>query len=187
MTHRTARAKVGIGQSLGCKALHQCTHHAVRTRIPTSGNHAHGAILLGSLVQSASQVNNETVDVETVHCVDAQLQALQSIFLYRTGGSGKDGHIHIFQFLNVLYYGVSFYLSGASFATRTAHNARNFHILCSFQGFNGGFTNITVSYHCNSNFAHITVLFVSFLRFSVQMYDNLLEYTTTIFRFFTFF
>ena len=164
MPHGAAGAEVGVGQSLGRKALHQGAHHAVGAWIPTGGNHAHGTALLGSLVQGAAEVHDEAVDVETVHGVDAKLQAFKGMLFNRAGGGGKDGNVHLVQFLDVLYYGIFLNLLGAVFTSGTAHDTGNLHVGSTLQGFNGGFTNITVSYYCYSNFVHTLMFLMSFVK-----------------------
>ena len=126
--HGTARAEVGVCQSLGGKAFHQGAYYAVGTWIPTGSNDADGTTLLGCLVQGAAEVNDEAVNIKTVHCVDAQFKAFQCVLFHRTGGGGKNGYINIFQFLYVFYNGISFNFFWTSFAAGTTYNAGNFHI-----------------------------------------------------------
>ena len=164
MPHGAAGAEVGVGQSLRRKALHQGAHHTVGAWIPTGGYHAHGTALLGSLVQGAAEVHDEAMDVETVHGVDAKLQAFKGMLFNRAGGGGKDGNVHLVQLLNALYYLIVFYLPGAVFTSGTAHDTGNLHVGSTLQCFNGGFTNITVSYYCYSNFVHTLMFLMSFVK-----------------------
>ena len=71
MSHRHTGAEVGVGESFGGEALHQCTYDAVGTWVPTGCDDADGACLLVQLHETLTIATDVGVYVERIDGVDA--------------------------------------------------------------------------------------------------------------------
>ena len=86
------------------------------------------------------------MDVERIDRIDAEGKALLGIFLHLAGRGGKDGYIHVLQFLDVLYYGVIGEFGGLVLGSCTAHNTCTFHVGSGLDGFERILADIAITY-----------------------------------------
>ena len=154
MAHRHARAEVGVGDALGGDGLKEGAHDAVAAWIPTSGDDAHGASGLGTLVERAAELRDLGVDVETVHGVDAQGEDFLGIGFDTAGGRAEEGYINVAQLANVADNGQGCQFGGTILCALTAHDACNFKIGGLLQGLEGIVANVAVAYYGGSNLLH---------------------------------
>ena len=163
VTHRHAGAEVRVAQALRGETLHERAHDTVAARVPTGGNNSHGTRLLADLHESLAIAANVGMNVERVDGIDAQRQDLLGIFLTRTGGRGKDGHIYVLQLANVAHHLIWSELQRLILGTLPAHDTSDFKIFCSFQCLHREASDVAVAYYGGSNFLHVSDSFVGLL------------------------
>ena len=152
VTHRAAGAEVGVGHALRRKAFHKGAHHRVGTGIPTGGHHAHGVVCLRGFVERATQIDNTGVDVERIDRVNAERKALFGVGFYAAGGCGKDSDVYILQFGDVLHHGIGGKFGRAINGTVAANHTGTLHVGRGLDGFEGVFTNVSVTDDGGANF-----------------------------------
>ena len=150
--HGATRAKVRVAHTLWSQTFDEGAHHRVRTRVPTCRNHAHSTVSLGSCIERTTQIHDLRVDVEGVHCVNAQCKALFGINFHLTSGSSEDGHIHIFKFCNVFHHRIFRQLSRLFTFHTTAHHTSAHHVARSLDSFERIFTNVAITHDGSANF-----------------------------------
>ena len=99
------------------------------------------------------------MDVETVNGVDTELGNLLGIFRTQTCGSGKDGHVDIFQFRNVVNDLIGCQLQWLVLVTLATDDAGNLKVGCGLQGLHREVTDVAVTDYGCSDFLHSYLFF----------------------------
>ena len=154
-----ARSEVSRAYSLRSKTFHQRADDAVAARIPSSRNDAHGSMLLCGSRERAAQVKNRCVNVEAIHSIDAQSEALQRMFLDGTRRRCQDGNIHLTKLRNVLHYFIFSQFRRLIATAITANYACNLHVWRCLQSLHRVLSNVSVTNDGNSQFLHVLLSF----------------------------
>ena len=111
---------------------------------------------LRGFVERATQIDNTGVDVERIDRVDAERKALFGVGFYAAGGCGKDCDVYILQFGDVLHHGIGGEFGRAINGTIAANHTGTLHVGRGLDGFEGVFTNVSVTDDGGANFLSIS-------------------------------
>ena len=129
------------------------------SRIPTGRNDRNSVVSLGLGIQRTAQVGNTRMDIEAVHCMDAQCQNLLGILLHTAGRRTEDGYIHTFQFLDIFYHRIVIQFGRTVLGTCTTYDTGNFEIRRSLQSLKHIVPDIAITNDGSSYFFHTFIEF----------------------------
>ena len=74
------------------------------------------------------------VDVETVHCIDAECKNFFGVLLHAAGsGVSQNGYVYVLQFADILDYVITCQFFGLVFSSVPAYDACHFEVGCGFE------------------------------------------------------
>ena len=95
------------------------------------------------------------MDVEAVDGVDAEPHDALCVFGAEACGQGEHSHVHILQFLYVVYYLVGCKLQGLVLVALAAHDAGDLKVGSGLQRLDGVVADVAVANYGGSDFLHV--------------------------------
>ena len=97
MPHAHPRPEVSIGNTFRGYRLEECTYHRIASRIPTGRYDRNRAVFFCRFIERCTQLQYLTVNIETIHRVYSQFQALFRERFHLPCRRAKNGHVHLLQ------------------------------------------------------------------------------------------